>query len=255
MSAKVEIRKVSKTFGSNESKVYALRDASFTVEEGSFVVIIGPSGCGKTSLLRIIGGLIPPSEGEILIDGRAISGPGPDRSIVFQNFRLLPWRKVLGNVEMGLEINGTEKSQRRELARKCLDLVGLSAFENHYPAELSGGMQQRVGLARALVVNPAILLMDEPFGSVDAQTRELLQTELLKLWSKTRKTVIFVTHDIDEAIYLGDKIITISPRPGMIQEIVPVNLPRPRWERKADIIESAVFINLKKKLWKTLGLL
>ena len=255
MSAKVEIRKVSKTFGSNESKVYALRDASFTVEEGSFVVIIGPSGCGKTSLLRFIGGLIPPSEGEILIDGRAISGPGPDRSIVFQNFRLLPWRKVLGNVEMGLEINGTEKSQRRELARKCLDLVGLSAFENHYPAELSGGMQQRVGLARALVVNPAILLMDEPFGSVDAQTRELLQTELLKLWSKTRKTVIFVTHDIDEAIYLGDKIITISPRPGMIQEIVPVNLPRPRWERKADIIESAVFINLKKKLWKTLGLL
>ncbi len=255
MSAKVEIRKVSKTFGSNESKVYALRDASFTVEEGSFVVIIGPSGCGKTSLLRIIGGLIPPSEGEILIDGRAISGPGPDRSIVFQNFRLLPWRKVLGNVEMGLEINGTEKSQRRELARKCLDLVGLSAFENHYPAELSGGMQQRVGLARALVVNPAILLKDEPFGSVDAQTRELLQTELLKLWSKTRKTVIFVTHDIDEAIYLGDKIITISPRPGMIQEIVPVNLPRPRWERKADIIESAVFINLKKKLWKTLGLL
>ncbi len=255
MRTKVEIRKVSKTFGSNESKVFALRDASFTVEEGSFVVIIGPSGRGKTSLLRIIGGLIPPSEGEVLIDERAISGPGPDRSIVFQNFRLLPWRKVLGNVEMGLEINRTEKSQRRELARKCLDLVGLSAFENHYPVELSGGMQQRVGLARALVVNPAILLMDEPFGSVDAQTRELLQTELLKIWSKTRKTVIFVTHDIDEAIYLGDKIIIISPRPGMIQEIVPVDLPRPRWERKADIIESAVFINLKKKLWRALGLL
>ncbi|MEE9551392.1 MAG: ABC transporter ATP-binding protein, partial [Candidatus Binatia bacterium] len=185
MGTKVEVRNVSKTFGSNESLVYALKNVSFTVEEGSFVVIIGPSGCGKTSLLRIIGGLIPPNGGEVLIDGRPISGPGPDRSIVFQNFRLRPWRKVLGNVEMGLEINGTEKSQRRELSKKVVDLVGLSGFENHYPVELSGGMQQRVGLARALVVNPAILLMDEPFGSVDAQTREQLQTELLKLWSKT----------------------------------------------------------------------
>lgn len=255
MSTKVAVSNVSKTFGSNESLVYALKNISFTVEEGSFVVIIGPSGCGKTSLLRIIGGLIPPNGGEVLIDGRPISGPGPDRSIVFQNFRLLPWRKVLGNVEMGLEINGTEKSQRRELSKKVVDLVGLSGFENHYPVELSGGMQQRVGLARALVVNPAILLMDEPFGSVDAQTREQLQTELLKLWSKTRKTVIFITHDIDEAIYLGDKIIIISSRPGMVQETVTVDLPRPRWERKAEIIESTVFINLKKNLWKALGLL
>lgn len=255
MGTKVAVSNVSKTFGSDESLVYALKNISFTVEEGSFVVIIGPSGCGKTSLLRIIGGLIPPNGGEVLIDGRPISGPGPDRSIVFQNFRLLPWRKVLGNVEMGLEINGTEKSQRRELSKKVVDLVGLSGFENHYPVELSGGMQQRVGLARALVVNPAILLMDEPFGSVDAQTREQLQTELLKLWSKTRKTVIFVTHDIDEAIYLGDKIIIISSRPGMVQETVTVDLPRPRWERKADIIESTVFINLKKNLWKALGLL
>lgn len=255
MGTKVAVSNVSKTFGSDESLVYALKNISFTVEEGSFVVIIGPSGCGKTSLLRIIGGLIPPNGGEVLIDGRPISGPGPDRSIVFQNFRLLPWRKVLGNVEMGLEINGTEKSQRRELSKKVVDLVGLSGFENHYPVELSGGMQQRVGLARALVVNPAILLMDEPFGSVDAQTREQLQTELLKLWSKTRKTVIFVTHDIDEAIYLGDKIIIISSRPGMVQETVTVDLPRPRWERKAEIIESTVFINLKKNLWKALGLL
>ena len=255
MGTKVAVSNVSKTFGSDESLVYALKNISFTVEEGSFVVIIGPSGCGKTSLLRIIGGLIPPNRGEVLIDGRPISGPGPDRSIVFQNFRLLPWRKVLGNVEMGLEINGTEKSQRRELSKKVVDLVGLSGFENHYPIELSGGMQQRVGLARALVVNPAILLMDEPFGSVDAQTREQLQTELLKLWSKTRKTVIFVTHDIDEAIYLGDKIIIISSRPGMVHETVTVDLPRPRWERKAEIIESTVFINLKKKLWKALGLL
>ncbi len=255
MGTKVAVSNVSKTFGSDESLVYALKNISFTVEEGSFVVIIGPSGCGKTSLLRIIGGLIPPNGGEVLIDGRPISGPGPDRSIVFQNFRLLPWRKVLGNVEMGLEINGTEKSQRRELSKKVVDLVGLSGFENHYPVELSGGMQQRVGLARALVVNPAILLMDEPFGSVDAQTREQLQTELLKLWSKTSKTVIFITHDIDEAIYLGDKIIIISSRPGTVQETVTVDLPRPRWERKAETIESTVFINLKKNLWKALGLL
>ena len=216
MSTKVAVSNVSKTFGSNESLVYALKNISFTVEEGSFVVIIGPSGCGKTSLLRIIDGLIPPNGGEVLIDGKPISGPGPDRSIVFQNFRLLPWRKVLGNVEMGLEISGTEKSQRRERAKKVVDLVGLSGFENHYPVELSGGMQQRVGLARALVVNPAILLMDEPFGSVDAQTREQLQTELLKLCSKTRKPVIFVTHDIVDSIYLFDKIILISSRPGMV---------------------------------------
>ena len=255
MGIKLEVRNVCKTFGKDESRVYALKDLSFTVDEGSFSVIIGPSGCGKTSLLRIMDGLISADEGEVLIDGNTISGPGPDRSIVFQNFRLLPWRKILANVEMGLEINGTEKAERTELARKYLDLVGLSGFENHYPVELSGGMQQRVGLARALVVNPAILLMDEPFGSVDAQTREQLQTELLKLWSKTGKTVIFVTHDIDESIYLGDKIIILSSRPGTVQEIVNVDLPKPRWEIKAEIIESPVFINLKKKLWKAMGLL
>ena len=152
MGIKLEVRNVCKTFGKDESRVYALKDLSFTVDEGSFSVIIGPSGCGKTSLLRIIDGLISADEGEVLIDGNPISGPGPDRSIVFQNFRLLPWRKILANVEMGLEINGTEKAQRTELARKYLDLVGLSGFENHYPVELSGGMQQRVGLARALAV-------------------------------------------------------------------------------------------------------
>ena len=254
MTIKVEVKNVSRTFGADANQVYALKDISFEVEEGSFVVIIGPSGCGKTSILRIIGGLIDPSSGEVLIDAKPVTGPGPDRSIVFQNFRLLPWRKVIGNVEMGLEIKGIDKSRREELARNCLDLVGLSGFENHYPIELSGGMQQRVGLARALVVDPAILLMDEPFGSIDAQTREQLQTELLKLWNKTRKTVIFVTHDIDEAIYLGDKIIVISPRPGKVQEVVTVDLPRPRWENKANIIESVVFIDLKKKLWSTLGL-
>ena len=254
MATKLEVRNVSRTFGSDANQVYALKDISFEVEEGSFVVIIGPSGCGKTSLLRIIGGLIPPSSGEVLIDAKPVTGPGPDRSIVFQNFRLLPWRKVISNVEMGLEIKGIDKSRREELARNYLDLVGLSGFENYYPIELSGGMRQRVGLARALVVNPAILLMDEPFGSVDAQTREQLQTELLKLWNKTRKTVIFVTHDIDESIYLGDKIIVISPRPGKVQEVVTVDLPRPRWENKANIIESVVFIDLKKKLWSTLGL-
>lgn len=255
MPTKVELRNVSRAFSSDGNQTYALKDVSFKVEEGSFVVIIGPSGCGKTSLLRIIDGLIPASEGEVLIDGRPVLGPGPDRSIVFQNFRLLPWRRVLGNVKMGLEISGTDKSKREELARKHIELVGLAGFENHYPSELSGGMQQRVGLARAMVVDPAILLMDEPFGSVDAQTREQLQTELLKLWNKTRKTVIFVTHDIDEAIYLADRIVIISARPGMIQEIISVDLPRPRWESKADIIESAVFVRLKKKLWKALGLL
>lgn len=254
MASKLEVKNVSKTFRSDTREVDALKNVSFEVEAGSFAVIIGPSGCGKSSLLRIFGGLIPPTQGEVLIDGKVVSGPGPDRSVVFQNFRLLPWRKVLGNVELGLEINGTEKSRREELANQYLELVGLSGFENYYPIELSGGMQQRVGLARALVVNPDMLLMDEPFGSVDAQTREQLQTELLKLWNKTGKTIIFITHDIDEAIYLGDKIIIMSPRPGRVQGIVTVDLPKPRWERKTEIIESTVFITLKKNLWSALGL-
>jgi len=254
MATKVEVRNVSKNFRSDTREVDALKDVSFEVEAGTFLVIIGPSGCGKSSLLRIVGGLIPPTRGEVLIDGNLVSGPGPDRSIVFQNFRLLPWRKVMANVELGLEINGTSKGRREELARQYLELVGLSGFENYYPVELSGGMQQRVGLARALVVNPEILLMDEPFGSVDAQTREQLQTELLKLWTKTGKTIIFITHDIDEAIYLGERIIVMSARPGMVQDIVSVDLPKPRWERKTEIIESSVFIALKKHLWRTLGL-
>ncbi len=254
MAIKLEAKNVSKTFRSDTREVDALKDVSFDVEAGSFVVIIGPSGCGKSSLLRIFGGLIPPTHGEVLIDGNVVSGPGPDRSVVFQNFRLLPWRKVLTNVELGLEINRTEKGQREQIAKHYLELVGLSGFENYYPVELSGGMQQRVGLARALVVNPDILLMDEPFGSVDAQTREQLQTELLKLWNKTGKTIIFITHDIDEAIYLGEKIIIMSPRPGIIKDIVTVDLPKPRWERKTEIIESTVFVTLKKKLWSALGL-
>jgi len=254
MATKVEVRNVCKNFRSDTRDVDALRDVSFEVETGSFLVIIGPSGCGKSSLLRIVGGLIPATRGEVLIDGHVVSGPGPDRSIVFQNFRLLPWRKVIANVELGLEINGTSKGQREELAKRYIELVGLAGFENYYPVELSGGMQQRVGLARALVVNPEILLMDEPFGSVDAQTREQLQTELLKLWTKTGKTIIFITHDIDEAIYLGDKIIVMSARPGMVQDTVTVDLPKPRWERKTEIIESSVFIALKKNLWRALGL-
>jgi NitT/TauT family transport system ATP-binding protein len=254
MAIKLEAKNVSKTFRSDTREVDALKNVSFEVEAGSFVVIIGPSGCGKSSLLRIFGGLIPPTQGEVLIDGNVVSGPGPDRSVVFQNFRLLPWRKVLGNVELGLEINRTERGRREQMAQQCLELVGLSGFENYYPVELSGGMQQRVGLARALVVNPDILLMDEPFGSVDAQTREQLQTELLKLWDKTGKTIIFITHDIDEAIYLGEKIIIMSPRPGIIKDIVTVDLPKPRWERKTEIIESTVFVTLKKNLWSALGL-
>jgi NitT/TauT family transport system ATP-binding protein len=254
MAIKLEARNVSKNFKSDTRVVDALKNVSFEVEAGSFLVIIGPSGCGKSSLLRIVGGLIPPTQGEVLIDGKVVSGPGPDRSIVFQNFRLLPWRKVIANVELGLEINGTKREQRQQVAKQYLELVGLSGFENYYPVELSGGMQQRVGLARALVVNPDILLMDEPFGSVDAQTREQLQTELLKLWTQTGKTIVFITHDIDEAIYLGDKIIVMSARPGMVQDIVLVDLPKPRWEHRTEIIESAVFVTLKKNLWRALGL-
>ncbi|MHC1624762.1 MAG: ABC transporter ATP-binding protein [Methermicoccaceae archaeon] len=206
----------------------AIEDISFSVAGGEFVCIIGPSGCGKTTLLRMIAGLDHPTKGEILVDGKTISYPEGDVGFVFQEYGLFPWRNVLKNVEFGLEIMGVKAEERRAVARKYLKMMGLSKFEKNYPHELSGGMKQRVGIARALAVNPKLLLMDEPFGALDAQTRNLLQEEITDIWLKEKKTVLYVTHSVDEAVFLGDRILVLTSSPSRLKKDVEVTLPRPR---------------------------
>jgi ABC-type nitrate/sulfonate/bicarbonate transport system ATPase subunit len=205
-----------------------LEEIDLAVAEREFVAIVGPSGCGKTTLLRIAAGLILPSHGEVLVDGRRVLGPGRDRAMVFQDPALLPWRTVLGNMAYGVECLRVPPKQALAVARPWLELVGLEGFDQHYPHEISGGMQQRVNLARALAVDPQILLMDEPFAALDAQTRESMQSELLTVWARAPKTVVFVTHDIGEALYLADRVVVLTARPARIREVVPVTLPRPR---------------------------
>ena len=250
----VEIQGVSKSFHKtvkeHTTEIKALADVSLSIRENEFISIIGPSGCGKTTLLKMIDGLIPYDSGKILIDGKQITAPGPDRAVVFQAFALLPWRTVLANVEFSLELRRLPKEDRTKTARDYLRRVGLADFENHYPHELSGGMQQRAGLARALAVNPSILLMDEPFGAVDAQTRQLLQEELLELWQRERKTVIFITHSMDEAVYLSDRVVVMTPRPGRVAEILDVPLPRPRVSEA--VRRDGKFVDLTNYIWESL---
>jgi NitT/TauT family transport system ATP-binding protein len=250
----LEVRQLSKVFfEQNDPRkpgLVALYNISLSIRKNEFVSLLGPSGCGKTTLIRIIAGLLTPDRGEILVNGRAVTAPGRDRCMVFQQFGLLPWRTVLSNVEFGLEIEGAPKDQRAEIAQKYLELVGLKGFEQYYPHQISGGMQQRVGIARALSKKPDILLMDEPFGAVDAQTREQLQEELLKIWDQTDTTVLFVTHSIDEALYLSDRVIVMEARPGRIKEEVSVDLPRPRWE--GDIKADPRFAQLRARLRESL---
>jgi NitT/TauT family transport system ATP-binding protein len=250
----VEIQGISKSFYKTVKdqtiEVKALADVSLSIRENEFLSIIGPSGCGKTTLLKMIDGLIPYDRGKILIGGKQIDAPGPDRAVVFQSFALLPWRTVLANVEFSLELRSLPKEERERTARDYLKRVGLADFENHYPHELSGGMQQRAGLARALAVNPSILLMDEPFGAVDAQTRQLLQEELLDLWQRERKTVVFITHSMDEAVYLSDRVVVMTPRPGRVAEILEVPLPRPRIAE--DVRRDPVFADLTNYIWGSL---
>ncbi len=224
----LEIKSVSKVFDVDGKAMEVLRDIDMSIDEGEFVCFIGPSGCGKTTLLRIIAGLEMPTAGVVLLDGSPIKGPGPERGMVFQEYSLFPWRTVLDNVAFGPEIRGMSKDERYRLARQYLKMVGLERFESRYPHELSGGMKQRVAIARALVNDPKALLMDEPFGALDAQTRNVMQSELLKIWEEEKKTVIFVTHSVDEAIYLGDRIVVFSSRPGRVKEILNIDLPRPR---------------------------
>ena len=228
------------------SRLRALGGVDLKVMDGEFVSIVGPSGCGKTTFLSVVDGLIPASAGRVLVDGRAVTKPGPDRAVVFQDASLLPWRTVLGNVRYGLECLNLGGREAKERAAHFIEMVGLSGFEHHYPYELSGGMQQRVNLARALVVDPKILLMDEPFASLDAQTREVMQEELLQIWLKAKKTVLFVTHQIDEAIYLSDRVIVFSGRPGRVKQSIPVTIERPRRlavkrETRFHAIEDAIW--------------
>ena len=222
----LELHNVTKKFKSEEGEVKAIENTNFVVKSAEFLCILGPSGCGKTTLLRMIAGLDYPSSGEILLDGAKVRGPSPDRGMVFQEYSLFPWKTVLKNVEFGLEILGVP--DRRKIAKDYLELVGLQEFENSYPYELSGGMKQRVAIARALATDPSILLMDEPFGSVDAQTRNILQKELLEIWKRTNKTILFVTHSVDEAVYLADRVAVMSPRPGRIIACMNIDIPRPR---------------------------
>ncbi|MGH9154066.1 MAG: ABC transporter ATP-binding protein [Acidimicrobiales bacterium] len=228
--------------------IRVLSDVNLSVAGGEFCCIIGPSGCGKSTLLRVIDGLFPPTDGRVVVDGDVLTAPRPNIGMVFQSFNLLPWRTVEANVELGLEQRGVPRRARRVRSRSWLQRVGLEGFETFYPAQLSGGMQQRVGLARALAVEPDILLMDEPFGSLDAQTRVLMQGELMDLWSADRKTVVFVTHDVEEALFLADRVVVLSARPGHILDVVDVPFPRPR--SRAD----PEFARLRETLWEGLRL-
>ncbi|NMG83133.1 MAG: ATP-binding cassette domain-containing protein [Methanosarcinales archaeon] len=228
MNYKLEIRNITKTFRTNNNEMNVLENVNLNVKPNEFLCIIGPSGCGKTTLLRMIAGLDHPNSGEIILDGEEVKEPSPDRGMVFQEFSLFPWRTVIKNVTFGLEIKEIDKEEQYRIANECINLVGLKGFENHYPYELSGGMKQRAAIARALANDPSILLMDEPFGSVDAQTRNILQEELLEIWERTKKTVLFVTHSIDEAVYLADRVIVMSARPGSIVECMNITVARPR---------------------------
>ncbi|MFC5587774.1 ABC transporter ATP-binding protein [Sporosarcina soli] len=210
------------------AEMIALSDINLEIKEGEFICIVGPSGCGKSTFLNTVAGLIKPSRGSIVLDDEKIIGPGRDRSVVFQSPSLFPWRTVLDNVLYGLEIQKRITDQTRKLAEEYIEMVGLKGYENHYPHELSGGMQQRVNLARALTVDPSLLLLDEPLSALDAQTREFMQEEILRIWEETKKTSIFITHQIDEAIYLADRIFVFGARPGRVVEVVEVKIPRPR---------------------------
>ncbi|WP_326622735.1 ABC transporter ATP-binding protein [Streptomyces decoyicus] len=228
----------------------ALDGIDLEIAAGEFVVLVGPSGCGKSTLLDLLGGLARPTDGRILLDGEPVTGPGLDRGIVFQQYALLPWRTAQGNVEFGLEATGVPRRERAARAREFLDLVGLSGFENRHPHELSGGMRQRVAIARSLAYDPDVLLMDEPFAALDAQTRESLQDELLRIWQRTGKTVVFITHGIEEAVYLGQRVAVMTSRPGRIKQVVPITFD----SRTAtdDLRSSTEFARYRHEIWSLL---
>ncbi|WP_283133332.1 ABC transporter ATP-binding protein [Rhizohabitans arisaemae] len=240
----LELRDVGLEFPGKPEPV--LSGVSLDLQAGEFVTVVGPSGCGKTTMLRLVHGLLSPTAGEVLADGEPVRGPSTRRGFVFQNDRLLPWRTVIDNVGFPLELQGVPRAKAREKARELLTLTGMGDSESRYPGQLSGGMRQRVNLARALSLDPDLLLMDEPFAALDAQTREVLQAELLSIWARRRKTILFVTHQLDEAIYLADRVVVLDPHPGRIREIIPVDLPRPR---TLDVKRTAEFAASVEYVW------
>jgi NitT/TauT family transport system ATP-binding protein len=243
MARKLQVSHLGKTFGD----LRALQDINLAVERGEFIALVGPSGCGKTTFLRIVAGLEPASLGEVTLDGRAVRSPGGDRGFVFQSDNLLPWRTVFANAIIGREVAGHVGPAERQRTMELLKLVGLEGFERYHPRQLSGGMRQRVNLARALAIDPEVLLMDEPFSSLDAQTREIMQTELMRIWEDGRKTVLFVTHQIDEAVFLADRVLVFARRPGRLRESVAIELPRPR---ALAIKRTAEFVRYVDHIWR-----
>jgi NitT/TauT family transport system ATP-binding protein len=250
--AHIEIRDLTVEYAlpDQDQVLVALWQVNLAIETGEFIVVVGPSGCGKTTLINAIAGLLKPSSGSILVHGKPVTEPGPDRAMVFQEYALLPWRTVMGNVRFGVEMQRDRRDKGDAKLQKAIDLVGLQGFEHSYPHQLSGGMRQRVGLARALVAEPQVLLMDEPFAALDAMTREVMQGELEQIIAESRQTVLFITHSIDEAIALADRVVVASARPGRIREIVPIDLPRPR--REYDVKSHPGFAELREHLWNLL---
>lgn len=245
-AVKVKIDNVVKKYNTRKGEMIALNGVNLEIKENEFICVVGPSGCGKSTLLNIIAGLLEPTSGNVYVDGKMVDGPGPERGVVFQQYALFPWLTVLKNVEFGLKLKGITGGQATSEAMKYLQMVDLEQFANSYPKELSGGMKQRVAIARAYAVNPQVLLMDEPFGALDAQTRTQLQTELLQTWEKERKTCFFITHDVDEAIILAQKVIIMSARPGRIKEIIDIKIPYPRTQETKMTPE---FLDFKNYIW------
>lgn len=245
-NVKVKIDNVKKVYNGRNGEMVALNGVSLDICDNEFVCVIGPSGCGKSTLLNIIAGLHQATSGKIYVDDNEVNGPGQERGVVFQQYALFPWLTVRKNVEFGLRIKGADKKEAAEVANRYLKMVDLQDFANSYPKELSGGMKQRVAIARAYAVNPQVLLMDEPFGALDAQTRTQLQSELLKTWEKERKTCFFITHDVDEAIILAQRVVIMSARPGRVKEIVNIDIPHPRTQETK---MSKEFLDLKNYIW------
>jgi NitT/TauT family transport system ATP-binding protein len=244
---KLELQNISMQYSQRGRRFEAVRDVSLAVDAGEFISLVGASGCGKTTLLRIVDGLVTPSRGQVWVDGREVTRPGPDRGFVFQQDALFPWRTVLDNVVFGLEVQGRARREARARASDLLGLVGLTGFEQHFPHELSGGMRQRANLARALTIDPDVLLMDEPFAALDAQTREIMQAELLRIWRSNRKTVLFVTHQIDEAVYLADRVVVMTSGPGQVKAVLTVDIPRPR---DLSVKRTPRFLELVDAIWR-----
>ena len=245
-AAKISVRGIHKTFPLKDTEFVALDHVDLDIADNEFVTVVGPSGCGKSTLMNILAGLEEPTSGEALVDGREVSGPGPERGVIFQQYALFPWLSVRKNVEFGLKVAGMPKAERRERAEHFIRMVGLEQFADALPKMLSGGMKQRCAIARAYAVNPSILLMDEPFGALDALTRVKLQEQLLQTWSREKRTVMFITHDVDEAVFLANRVIVMAARPGRIYEVIDVDLPYPRTE---DVRLSPEFGELRNRVW------